>query len=202
MYPTGLGGDIVNVSSKKRKEKYTYADYLNWPDGERWEIIGGKPYLMSPAPSRQHQQILGALFAKIYNYLEDKACQVYPAPFDVRLSQENNNDDEIDTVVQPDIVVVCDEKKLDNKGCKGAPDIIIEIISQSTAKKDLNEKFNLYERCGVKEYWVIFPWEKTVDIYCLNQNYHYEKTSTYFAGDTLKSDLFPGWEIDLASVFK
>ncbi len=193
---------MVNIPSEKRKERYTYADYLSWPDGERWEIIAGEPYSMSPAPSRQHQQILGALFAKFYYYLEDKACRVYPAPFDVRLFQENDKHDEIDTVVQPDIVVVCDDKKLDDKGCKGAPDLIIEIISQSTAKKDLNEKFNLYERCGVKEYWVVFPWEKAVDIYRLNQNKRYEKTSTYFAGDALNSALFPGLEIDLAQVFE
>jgi len=192
----------VNIPSEKRKERYTYADYLNWPNDERWEIIGGEPYSMSPAPSRQHQQILGALFAKIYSYLEDKTCRVYPAPFDVRLFQENDKDDEIDTVVQPDIVVVCDDKKLDDKGCKGAPDLIIEIISQSTAKKDLNEKFNLYERCGVEEYWVVFPWEKAVDIYRINQNKRYEKTSTYFAEDTLNSALFPGLKIDLARVFE
>ena len=135
-------------SFEKRKERYTYADYLSWPDGERWEIIAGEPYSMSPAPSRQHQQILGALFAKFYYYLEDKACRVYPAPFDVRLFQENDKHDEIDTVVQPDIVVVCDDKKLDDKGCQGAPDLIIEIISQSTAKKDLNRSLTCMSVAG------------------------------------------------------
>jgi Uma2 family endonuclease len=103
----------MNIPPEKRKEKYTYADYLNWPDGERWEIINGIPFMMSPAPSRQHQQISGSLFAKIYNYLENKTCQVYSAPFDVRFAPENKKDDEIETVVQPDILVVCDDKKLD-----------------------------------------------------------------------------------------
>jgi len=131
--------------------KYTYKDYINWSDEESWEIIDGTLYNMSPAPTRRHQKISGELFAAIHSYLKDKTCEVYSAPFDVRLSINNENDDDITNVVQPDISVICDLMKLDDKGCNGSPDLIVEIVSPSTLKKDLKEKFYLYEKVGVKE---------------------------------------------------
>ena len=117
-------------TQNKTDQKWTYTDYLTWPEGERWELINGVAYNMSPAPSRRHQELSGELFRQIANHLKGKQCKVYDAPFDVRLSTAGNESDNyIDTVVQPDIVVVCDPSKLDERGCKGAPDIVIEISS-------------------------------------------------------------------------
>ena len=181
--------------------KYSYKDYLQWSPEERWEIIQGVPYLMSPAPSTEHQSISARLVAQLVQFAMDKPCRVFHAPFDVRLPQGNEKDEDIDTVVQPDITVVCDSSKLDEKGLRGAPDLVVEILSLATAKKDLSEKFNLYEKNGVREYWVVFPKEKALDIYHLNEEGVYDKTGNYFAGDIMKCDIFPGLEIDLAKVF-
>ena len=119
------------------KETYTYGDYLSWPDEERWELIDGIPHSMSPAPSRVHQEISMELARQIANHLIGKNCRVYAAPFDVRLPKGGEKDEQIETVVQPDLVVVCDESKLDERGCKGPPDLIIEILSPHTAAKDM-----------------------------------------------------------------
>lgn len=192
---------MVNIPSEKRKERYTYADYLDWLDDQRWEIIGGEPYLMSPAPSSEHQRILMEIAAQLHTYLRDKSCTVFPAPFDVRLPRGEERDGEIENVVQPDLVVVCDRSKIDKRGCLGAPDLIIEILSYSTAKKDLNDKFNLYEQAGVKEYWVVFPGEGVVQVYQLNDSGQYEKTGTYHSSDRIKAGILPELEIDLSLVF-
>jgi Uma2 family endonuclease len=191
----------LNISSKNNKVRSTYADYLTWPDDERWEIINGVPSLMGPAPFTEHQRILRELFVPLALYFKDKQCQIFPAPFDVRLPQGDEKDKEISTVVQPDIVVICDQNKLDEKGCKGAPDLVIEILSSSTAKKDLNEKFNLYERSGVLQYWVVFPKFRVIDIYSLDETGLYEKTRSFSTGEQISSELFPGLEIDLDVVF-
>lgn len=185
----------------KSSDKYTYGDYLQWQQDERWEIIHGVPYLMSPAPSTEHQSISAMLVAKLVQFAANKPCRIFHAPFDVRLPRKNENDEEIDTVVQPDISVICNPNKLDEKGCKGAPDLVVEILSLSTAKKDLSEKFDLYEKSGVREYWVVFPKEKAMEVYHLNEEGIYEKTGTYIASDIMKCDIFPGLEIDLEKVF-
>lgn len=181
--------------------KYTYKDYLNWPDEERWEIIDGIPYNMSPAPSRKHQKISGELFATIHNYLKDKTCEIYSAPFDVRLFTDNAIDEETMNVVQPDIAVICDPSKLDNKGCKGSPDLIIEIVSSSTLKKDLKEKFYLYEKAGVKEYWIVYPDEKTIVSYILNENGKYGRPEVYSEEDNIKVRILESLEISLIDIF-
>jgi Uma2 family endonuclease len=191
----------LKVPAPSPKELYTYAEYLHWPNDERWEIIDGEPYLMSPAPLTEHQRILRELVIQLGQFLRNKPCQVFPAPFDVRLPRGEENDNEIDTVVQPDIVVVCDPAKIDKRGCKGAPDLVIEILSYSTAKKDLNEKFNLYERVGVKEYWVVFPGEAVIEIYQLDENMKYSKTGTYQDNDHIKLGILPELDIDLGLVF-
>ena len=139
------------------KEKYTYGDYLTWCDEERWELIDGVPYNMTPAPSRAHQGISVELARQMANYLVGKTCRIYTAPFDVRLPKGEEKDERIKTVVQPDLLVVCDESKLDDRGCKGAPDLIVEILSPHTAVKDMKTKRDLYERVGVEEYWLIDP---------------------------------------------
>lgn len=189
------------MSSPKPDRKYTYDDYLHWPDEERWEIINGVPYDMSPAPSTEHQTISTQLLGQLITFAANKPCRVFHAPFDVRLPRGNEKDEEIDTVVQPDICVICDPARLDTRGCKGAPDLVVEIISPATAKKDLAEKFNLYEKSGVKEYWVVFPKDQVINVYHLNEASVYDKTGSFSAADTLPCELFPGLEIDLARVF-
>lgn len=118
------------------EKRYTYGDYLTWPDEERWELIEGVPYDMTPAPSTNHQRILGELFRQISTFLLDRDCEVFIAPFDVRLPEGDEADEQIITVVQPDIAVICDPAKIDRRGCRKAPDFIIEILSPSTAAKD------------------------------------------------------------------
>ena len=184
------------------KDSYTYGDYAKWPDEERWELIDGVPYNMSPAPSRSHQKILGELFKQIAVYLTGKTCEVYIAPFDVRLPKGDENDDQITTVVQPDLVVVCDREKLDDHGCKGAPDLVVEVLSPGTAGKDMKIKLALYERVGVKEYWLVDPSYKAVQVYQLETSGRYGRPGIYTGADQVKVGLFLDLEIDLSMVFK
>ena len=174
-------------------EYYTYTDYCTWDDGERWELIDGVPYAMSPAPSRIHQEISGNLYGQFFNFLRNKPCKVYSAPFDVRI----NADAEDDTVVQPDLLVVCDHSKLDEKGGKGAPDLVIEILSPSSARHDKFLKFNCYQRAGVREYWMVDPDTKTVQV-CILENGKYI-ASVY--DDSIPVEALPGCTIDLKDVF-
>ena len=191
----------MGLAVRKKEERFTYGDYLKWPDEERWELIDGVAYDMSPAPLRRHQRILGDIFAEFYNYLKNKLCQVYIAPFDVRLPETDESDEEIETVVQPDIVVVCDRNKLDDRGCKGSPDIVIEILSPHTAKKDFVTKYYLYERHKVKQYWVFDPETEGAVIFKLKDG-KYGKPEEYKKEDTIKVDTFPDLEIDLGTIFK
>jgi len=146
-------------------ERFTYRHYRTWPDSERWELIEGRAWAMSPAPRTRHQVISGRLSRWIGNFLEDKPCQVFTAPFDVLLPEADESDDEVDTVVQPDIVVYCDRSKLTEAGARGAPNLVVEILSPSTSKKDQHEKFDLYERHGVGEYWVVDPGNRSLMVY-------------------------------------
>jgi len=145
----------------KQDQKYTYGDYETWPDDKRWEIIEGVPRVI-PTPSRLHQEFVGELTRQLCNALKGTGWEGYLAPFDVRLPEGNEADELVETVVQPDLLVVCDLDKLDDKGCRGAPDWIIEIISPSTALIDLSCKHDLYEKHRVKEYWIVHPLEKWV----------------------------------------
>ena len=151
---------------RKSEYKFTYRDYSSWPDDERWELIDGIAYNMSPAPTAGHQRISSILHNEIYNYLNGKPCESFAAPFDVYFPETENMDfNAIDSIVQPDISVICDRSKIIKKGCLGAPDLIVEILSPSTSKKDLNEKFLLYEKSGVKEYWIVDPGNKFVEVF-------------------------------------
>ena len=152
----------------KNDRHYTYAEYRSWPDDERWELIDGVAYSMSPAPTRTHQGFVVELVRQIQNQLDDKPCRLYVAPFDVRLPTASEADEQTDTVVQPDIAVICDPSKLDEKGCRGAPDWIIEILSPFTSRKDMAVKFELYRRHGVREYWIVEPGSKYVQVYVLD----------------------------------
>lgn len=145
--------------------RFTYGDYVKWQGDERWELIGGEVYLMSPAPSRAHQAILAQLTFQAQSYFDDKPCQVYFAPFDVRFPESAEPDDEIDTVLQPDLVVICDADKLDDAGARGAPDWVVEILSPSTTGRDRVAKRAVYERHGVREYWVVDPTSRVVIVH-------------------------------------
>lgn len=134
---------------------YTYADLLTWSKDERWELIDGVPYKMTPSPSRRHQEISTALMLAIGPFLAGSPCRLYHAPFDVRLPKPHEDDRSTTTVIQPDIVVVCDPKKLDQHGSIGSPTLVVEIISPATLMKDMNQKLHAYEQAGVPEYWVI-----------------------------------------------
>ena len=184
-----------------RGKIYTYEDYLNWPDDRRIELINGQIYLLAP-PSRIHQKILLNIADQFYSYLKNKNCEVYVAPFSVRFPAGNEKSDkEIQTVVEPDIVVVCDESKLDDKGCKGAPDLIVEITSPSTARRDKIEKFNLYEKYRVKEYWIVEPELKMVSVFTLQENNRYGRPEFYTEEGKIKVSIFNDLEINLKDVF-
>jgi Uma2 family endonuclease len=147
--------------------RHTYGEYCDWPEDQRYELIDGVAYAMAPAPSRQHQRLTFELAREIAGVLDGSGCEVNIAPFDVRLPQGDEADADIATVVQPDISVVCDPSKLDARGCRGAPDWLIEVLSPSTAAHDQVRKLALYERHGVKEYWLVHPVDRVVIIYRL-----------------------------------
>ncbi|MBI3039196.1 Uma2 family endonuclease [bacterium] len=194
----------MSVKSKKQNSKcskcFTYGDYLTWPENERWEIIDGAAYLMT-GPVRIHQKILGNLFVRFYNFLQGKTCEVYLAPFDVRFPRQNENDEEIVTVVQPDIAVICDASKLDDRGCRGSPDLIVEIVSPSTASMDFIKKLNLYERQKVREYWILHPVDKILMVFKFGEESKYQKPEIYSESDKVKVEVLAGLEIDLNEVF-
>jgi len=190
------------LALKNNNERWTYADYLTWPDDERWEIIDGVVYAMSPGPGTRHQDISWHLTLQIGAHLDDKPCKAFTAPFDVRLSEQlESSDNYIETVVQPDIIVVCDRSKLDERGCNGAPDLIIEILSPSTAKQDTLLKFNLYQKHGVKEYWMVHPNDQTVLVFKLLDSGLYGRADMYVSGDVIAVPMLGSLEIDLTKVF-
>ncbi len=182
---------------------YTYADYLKWELPEMVELIRGKIYKMSPAPTSRHQTIVVNLLAEIKAFLKKQPCKVFVAPFDVRLPRKGKANQDIITVVQPDICVICDPTKIDTRGCLGAPDWVIEILSKHTSAKDLNEKFEVYEEAGVKEYWVVHPSEQTVLVYTLNDRGKYEGIlKPYVRTDKIEPKTLPGLTIDLSEIFE
>ena len=177
---------------------YTYADYKEWElkKGERYELIYGEPYAMV-APGTRHQEILMEISSHFHNFLRGKPCKVFPAPFDVRLFYEEDESD--DTVVQPDISVICDRKKLGPEGCRGAPDMVIEILSPSNTAIEMNQKLRLYQEAGVREYWVVDPENNELTVYCFHNDFI--KTKTYKNTDTAAVTILPGLNISLEQVF-
>ena len=182
------------------KDRYTFADCLTWDENERIEIINGEAVMMAP-PSRTHQEVSGALFAQLYTFLEGKKCRVYSAPFAVRLfEKDGDTPEDVDTMVEPDISVVCDSSKLDDAGCKGAPDLVMEILSPSTMRHDRFTKFNLYQRAGVREYWIVDPSSNSVQVFVLEDgNYKAQDFGT--VGDIIKVNVLDGCFIELSKVF-
>jgi len=185
----------------KEDKLYTYADYLSYPECERWEIIDGVSY-MQAAPAPIHQEILMELSKQIAVYLTGNPCRIYPAPFCVRLPQgDEKNTREVKNVVEPDISIICEKSKIDDKGCNGAPDMVIEIISPSSIKTDRVVKFNLYEKAGVKEYWIVEPDQKLVSVFQLQKNGRFSRPEMYTDEDSIMVSLFPDLVIDLGAVF-
>ena len=178
--------------------KYTYADYKAWElkPGERFELIHGDAFAMS-APGLTHQRILMTLSGEFYNFLKNKKCRVLPAPFDVRLFYKEDESD--DTVVQPDLVVICDSGKLSEEGCRGAPDMVVEIISPSNTFYEMQRKLNLYKDAMVREYWIIDPKNKNVSVYRLDKDEYILRT--FNIQDTVRSFVLSGFEIPLSVIF-
>ena len=192
------GGVMVAMPLEKEETLYTYAEYKDWElgVGERFELIYGEVFAMA-GPNERHQSILAALTNQFFNYLEGKPCKVYPAPFDVRLFYEEDESD--DTVVQPDIMIICDKKKRGPESCRGAPDLVVEILSPSNTAIEMERKFELYRRAGVKEYWVIDPESNRL------KTYHFEGgnilTNTFESSNTAQVAIFPDLTINLNRVF-
>jgi Uma2 family endonuclease len=193
------------MQPQRKDEKYTYEDYLSWEGDKRWELVDGVPYEMSfdfdsdgvtalASPSLAHQRVSVELSYQLHGFLKGKPCKLFTAPFDVRLEEDDD-----DTVFQPDIVVVCDQSKLDEKGCKGAPDFIVEILSASSSSYDKVLKYNKYLQAGVREYWIVDPTDKTVATHFLSGGYYVHKP--YGEKDTAPVRALPGCEIILADVF-
>jgi Uma2 family endonuclease len=182
----------------REEQLWTYRDYKDWElkQGERYEIIDGLAYAMS-APNDRHQAILLALSAKFYNFLEGKPCKARAVPYDVRLFYKDDESD--DTVVQPDLSVICDERRRGPEGGRGAPDLVLEILSPSNTSIEMERKFDLYRRAGVREYWVVSPENKNIHAYRFREG----KTSVkiYEADDTILPEILPGLEIPLELVF-
>ena len=176
---------------------YTYTDYVTW-DGH-WELINGKAYNMSPAPSTKHQNIVGELYFALRSFLGKDGCKVFVAPFDIRFSLTGDYE-HADTVVQPDISVICNKQQIDDKGGKGSPDLVIEVLSPATALKDRNQKLKLYETHGVQEYWIVDPLHATIEVHKRVDN-HFAFPIVFGSENTLTSFLFPNLSIELATIF-
>jgi Uma2 family endonuclease len=197
---------ITDFNQLDLNKRYSYADYLTWMFDDRVELFKGWVKKMSPAPNRSHQKISWNMAFEIAGYLKDKPCSAFSAPFDVRLigklkSKKVKEDDSIYTVVQPDICVICDESKLDERGCLGAPDWIIEIVSPGNTKKEVDDKFEIYEENGVREYWIVQPTDETVTVFDLNNN-KYRFRKIYNNVDKAPVGIFTDFEVNLTEVFK
>jgi len=181
----------------KTDQLYTYADYKSWElaEGERYEIIYGEAFAMS-APSELHQLILGELFVQFHAYLRGKPCKVILAPYDVRLFYKEDESD--DTVVQPDITVICDEEKRGAEGCRGAPSLVVEVLSPSNTAMEMQRKFGLYKKAGVREYWVVDPEAKELTVFLFGENPGF---SVYKSGDVVPVAVLPGLDVALEQVF-
>ena len=182
-----------------QEQHYTFADLLAWNDNTRYELFDGQPVALA-SPSDVHQRISMALSVQLGSYLMGKKCNVYAAPFDVRLFEEyGDSPEDVDTVLQPDLIIVCDPNKVDRRGVHGAPDLIIEILSPATAQYDRLVKFNLYQRAGVREYWIIDPTSRVVSTYTL-ENGKYQ-AAAYGADSSVRVDILDDCTIDLSTVF-
>ncbi len=183
------------------KAKYSYADYLTWETEKRIELIDGIPFELFPAPSTVHQKISNYINFDIYSYFRNKTCEVFTAPFDVRLPKKSGKDEKVFTVVQPDLCVVCDLTKLDKRGCLGAPDLVVEILSPGNSAREKREKYNAYEKAGVREYWMVDFKEKNVLVYILNEEQKFVGLQPLTETEILVSTIFPELKVNLKELF-
>jgi len=194
-------GNISTVEEPSADVIYTYADYLTWQFEERLELFRGKIFKMSGANTK-HQMVAGSLYLVIGNYLKKKTCKVFMPPYDVRLPVQNRKkDNEVTTVLQPDLCIVCDPAKIEPRGVIGAPDFIAEVLSPGNSSKEIKLKYALYEEAGVKEYWVVNPMEENIIAYRLNYSGQYEVYKILTAGDVVCLLAVPGLQIDIADIF-
>lgn len=185
------------MEPKPQKQHYTYGDYLTWPEDVRYELIDGQAYSIAPAPTLEHQDTAGEIYFQLRQALEGKPCRPLIAPIDVRLPKGDEAEEDIDTVVQPDVLVVCDETKLDRRGVRGAPDFVAEVLSPHSAFHDHNRKRAVYERAGVREYWLVDPTERLICCYLLEGG-RYGKPNIYSMSEPTPVQRLPGvmivWE--------
>ncbi len=193
--------EISQVSDLDLSATYSYAHYLKWTFDERMELIKGKVFTMSPGPARMHQKISREISFVLHSFLKNKKCEVYTAPFDVRFPKKSLADEDIFTVVQPDLCVICDKHKLDERGCIGAPDIVVEILSPGNNKKELKNKFEVYEESGVKEYWIVSPENQTLLQNVRNEAGKFQASRLQTLGDTVTTPILPGFALNLDEVF-
>jgi len=191
----------LNLDLNKR---YTYADYLTWMDDVRRELYDGFIKLMTPAPSSKHQEISVNLTISLGSFLIRKVCKLYHAPSDVRFPKNRKSleDKQVYTVLQPDLYIVCDLSKLDARGCLGAPDLIIEIVSPKNSKRDLKDKFDIYQEHGVREYWIVNPTDENVNVFLLDEKGKFQLVGMYAEDDKIPVNIFNGdLKVDLKEVF-
>lgn len=193
---------ITELSQLDFEKQYTYKDYISWELQEQVELIQGYLFRMSPAPSSDHQEICLNIGSAMHVFLKNKKCKVFMAPYDVRFYNPDDPGMIITNVVQPDICVICDLHKIDHRGCHGSPDLIVEILSPSTSEKDLNHKYELYGSHGVREYWVVFPTEKSMLIYKLDKSGEYVSSRLFTRGDLVDSSVLDDFSLDLSEVFE
>ncbi len=198
-----MSAAITNINQLDPNGTYSYADYLLWQFKERVELIKGKIFAMSPAPSRRHQVASGVLYRYLDRYFIDHPCGLYYAPFDVRLInyQKSTDDNTVFSVVQPDLCVICDRTKLDDRGCIGSPDLVIEILSPGNSKKEMGIKFRLYEENLIPEYWIVEPAEKVIYVYTL-QGDTYIGLKPCIEGETITSLRFPELNFPIEKIFE
>ena len=174
----------MSTPALRDREHHTYGEYLHWPDDVRYELIDGVPYLMAPAPTLDHQEVAGEIFRQLANALQGKPCRAFIAPVDVLFPKSGEADEQVDTVLQPDVLVVCDPSKLDRRGVRGAPDLVVEVLSPGTSSHDHVRKRRVYERAGVAEYWLVHPIDRMVTVYRL-VNGEYGKPDVFeLSGET------------------
>jgi Uma2 family endonuclease len=166
------------------RDYHTYGEYLAWPEDARYELIDGIAYLMAPAPLLEHQDVAGEIYRQLANALRGSPCRAFMAPVDVRLPKASEADERIDTVVQPDVLVVCDAAKLDRRGVRGAPDWVMEVLSPATAGHDQVRKRRIYEQAGVLEYWLVHPTDRVLTVYRLQDGAYGKPDAQVLEGET------------------
>ncbi len=192
---------VTSLDQLDPNQQYTYADYLTWRFSERVELLWGYIRQMA-APNRRHQKLSRDIFLPLGNYFQGKTCQVYQAPFDVRLPRRHPETNEaIFTVVQPDLCVICDPAKLDDAGCIGAPDWVIEILSKGNTKKEMREKYAAYEESGVREYWIVQPEYDNILVYTLADGRFVTQPTLLATDEAVAPHCFPDLLINLNEVF-